>query len=256
MHFRDQGSGPCVLLLGGSPTPPEHFSTLTAALVSTHRVLQPHMPGYGQSPPWTHDNSLAHVERMLLEGIAARGISELSIVGVSLGAYRALSLAISGRVRVSSIVCLGGFASFTDEQRAALRAFAVIARSRAVTSDHRLQFIERMLSRRFIQDHPDQAEAVERYLDCVSLDVLADELDQAAHAPSLLPQLQNLTATNVFARVGALDPATPPVHSEEIARFAPHGSVAVIPDVGHLLLVEDATATISYVEHALRIAAE
>ena len=51
LHVALRGSGSAVVLLHGTPSSPEDFEPLVAALAESHRVLVPHFPGYGQTPP-------------------------------------------------------------------------------------------------------------------------------------------------------------------------------------------------------------
>jgi 3-oxoadipate enol-lactonase len=126
MYVRESGDGPVVLLLPGCPMPADHFAELAAQLARTHRVLSPDLPGYGKSPG---DGNLQRTTEVLERAMLDRSVSELSIVGASLGAWRALALAASGRLRVSLVISLGGFAHLPDEARAAFGQFAAAVRA-------------------------------------------------------------------------------------------------------------------------------
>lgn len=59
----------------------------------------------------------------------------------------------------------------------------------------------------------------------------------------------------VYVRVGELDGAAPPAWSQEIVDAVGNGTLDVVPDTGHLLLLEDYAATAAAVRDALVTAA-
>jgi pimeloyl-ACP methyl ester carboxylesterase len=100
MHIREVGAGPAVLLLHGCPATTRGFEPLVKRLSPWRRVLVVDLPGYGASPPLDGPYTLARVEDLLVGELLARGVHELSVVGHSGGAYRALSPATTS-VRAS-----------------------------------------------------------------------------------------------------------------------------------------------------------
>jgi pimeloyl-ACP methyl ester carboxylesterase len=247
LFVREVGSGPAVLLLGGSPTPAEHLMPLAERLSHRRRVLLPDLPGYGRSPMPEGPYTLARAQTMLEDALAARGIDATAVVGLSLGAYRSFALARSARVRVTHVVSLGGFAGLDADVADGMRQLAAAVRSRAELGD---LFVARMLSPAFAARHPAVAATVKTWLALLPPTGLAAELDATADAADLRPELATLRAP-ILARVGRLDVATPPAFTEAIARAAPRTTVQLVDDCGHLLLLEDAAATIDAVEAAL-----
>jgi pimeloyl-ACP methyl ester carboxylesterase len=233
------GAGETVVLLGSTWSPAELLVPLASALASRWRVLVPSFPGYDGAPAypgvWTHD-----VERTLLEDtLLSRGAGSIAgVVGCSLGGYRALSLACSRRVLVRCAVSLGGLAELSPQEREGLRAMGAAVR------EGRLPFRlgEAAVSPTYAAAHPEVLRTVDRWSDLVDWRSIAAEYEAIAASPSLLPDLERLAAP-VLARVGELDAALPPSHSEAIARTAPGGTLERVPGVGHMLLLEDADAT-------------
>lgn len=245
IHIREAGSGPAVLLLHGCPATTRGFERLVERLSPSRRVLVPDLPGYGVSPRLGGTYSLAGVEELLERELGARGISELAVVGHSAGAYRALSLALSGRVRVERVVSLSGVAGYDDDVRAGFRQFAAMVRDGV---DLRAIWLPRMAGPR-LTDAGDVADVM-AWRTATSPAVLSAELAAFAEAEDLRPRLRNLTIP-VLARVGDLDQATPVPFSRDIADGASHGTLQVVPGCGHAIFYEDREGTAEAVANFL-----
>jgi 3-oxoadipate enol-lactonase len=244
MAMIDAGRGPVVLCLHGSPSPASDFAPLVDALRATHRVLVPDLPGYRGAPAPDHGDLLQAGQRELEEELAARGVRELCVVGFSLGAYRAFHLALRTGLQVRGLVALGGFAGLAPAEREGLAQLAGLVRQSVGDLDAlRAVLPERMLSAAFRAAHPEVARQVMGWLDLLSPESLARELEGAASAEDLRPALGGLRIP-VLARVGELDVAMPPAKSQEIGAGAPGARVQVVPGAGHALLDEDRAATV------------
>jgi pimeloyl-ACP methyl ester carboxylesterase len=101
LHVRDTGSGPAILLLHGSPSTTAYFAPLVARLGPRYRVLVPELPGYGASPPIAGEYLLPTVQGMIQDTHVTRGIREVAVLGFSMGAYRALTFALTRSACVS-----------------------------------------------------------------------------------------------------------------------------------------------------------
>lgn len=98
----DRGSGAGVLLVHGQPGRRADWDRLSALLETTHRVLVPDRPGWGQSPgPAT---GLAANAGVLAELLDARGMAPATVVGHSFGGGVALALALEHPSSVRSLV--------------------------------------------------------------------------------------------------------------------------------------------------------
>ncbi|MDB4969668.1 MAG: 3-oxoadipate enol-lactonase [Myxococcales bacterium] len=241
LHVRDLGAGSVVLLLGGSPTPAEHLGRLAQVLSANHRVLLPDLPGYGSSSELPGEDIFPETQAALERELHRRRVDEISIVGLSLGGYRSLALALGGVVRVRRLVILGGFAGFDAATREAFRTFAAAVRASVPLED---VFVARMLSTSFVEQHPDIAASVRKWMKLTTPEWFARELDAAAASEDLRPRLKELSS-RLLARVGSLDEASPLAWSQEICHLAPESKLEVVPNAGHLLLLEDEQATIS-----------
>lgn len=242
-----RGQGPAVVLFHGSPSSPDAFEPLALALSESHRVLVALLPGYrGTAPlvPFELDTLHAHIE----EALRRESEEPWTLVGFSMGSFHALSVALRGRVRVRAVVMLGAFPGVPDELRSSLREGAEAIRTGALPPD---VFPERMLSARFLDEHPEARETTLGWLRETTLDVLADELSAVASAPSPLPALGRADFP-LLVRTGELDVATPVAWSEAVAKAARRATLEIVPGVGHALLLEDSAGTQHSVLHFLR----
>lgn len=253
LHVDDYGQGPAVLLLHGSPTATTHFAPLVAALVGHFRVLVPELPGYGRSPALPEGAPPGATGELLLGALRTRGISEVSLVGFSLGAYRALELALGGQLEVRHVFTLGGFAGMAEAHRQGLGALAEQVRPLPDLRSPALRQLlaEQMLAPEKARAHPEWVTEVEGWLDAVSPPALADELAQALTRADLLGRLGGLKA-RLTARVGSLDAATPPAYSQAMVAAAPDAVLQTVEGCGHALLLEDRLETVAAVCDALR----
>jgi pimeloyl-ACP methyl ester carboxylesterase len=239
MHVAEHGSGPAVVLIGGCPTPASMWDPVVQTLAKTHRVLVPDLPGYGKTPRLA-PYSLAAVQRMLEDALLERGVREAAFVGYSMGAYRALTLAVSGRVRPTALVWLAGSIQWSEMERAVMGGFVQLLRSPTPLPD---VLPARMISPQFLEAHPDSADQVRRWLDAAPREVMADEIEAGLReCEDLSPRLRTLECP-VLARVGELDQASPPEHSRLVAENARHGTFQLVPGMGHAWAVEDPIGT-------------
>lgn len=252
MFVRESGSGPAVLLLHGIPSSPDDFAPLVERLSRSRRVLVPEMPGYARTPMDEATYSFRRSWQLIEEALAERGVTETAVVGFSGGALRAFSLAIEGRLRVSALVSLGGYAGLDETGRKVMRDFAVLARG---VENLRLPdlvqiFVARMLSPAHAAAHPEAVEVVTGWLDCIAPSALAVELFSLAESEDLYPRLGELRVP-VLARVGSLDMAAPPSMSERIARAVPGAMLQCVEGSGHALMIEDRDGTVESVARFL-----
>jgi 3-oxoadipate enol-lactonase len=230
----DRGAGSAVVLLHGTPSDPEDFRPLADALARRHRVLLPHWPGYGRTP--------ASAVAPIIEGVAQfaeqlerTGVSEAAVVGFSGGAYRALALALGGRLRVTRLVLISPTVGLDPPVAQAYRAIAAAARAGAY--DPRPTWLDRMAGPGLAARDPAGAARVLAWLDAVPGPVLCDELVAFADAPDLRPRWIELSCP-LLVLAGAADRAIAPGTLAEIAAARPRATAVAIEGAGHALLIE------------------
>jgi 3-oxoadipate enol-lactonase len=99
----DDGSGPPVLLLHSGVCDRRMWDPIAPALSHTFRVVRPDLRGFGDSPLPGEEYADADDLDTLLDSI---GVSDVAVVGSSMGGRVALELAVRHPGRVSSLVLL------------------------------------------------------------------------------------------------------------------------------------------------------
>ena len=203
------------------------------------------MPGYGKSPSQPNLSIPRSVE-LIDEELVSRGIEEVSIIGFSMGAWRALLLALEGKTRVNAIVTLGGVAGYDPEHAVMLLGFAQTLRGSESLRHPQMEEVmtARMLSPESARNNPAAVAAAAGWLDWPNPESLADELEAMAVTLPCYDRLRNLRIP-VLARVGALDVATPVSLSQRIVDAIPGAKLEIVEGKGHALLLEDTEATVA-----------
>lgn len=232
----DEGKGRPILLLHGLPSPPADMLALGRRLRG--RILVPHLPGYGLSRTVSGPHSVSLIENGLVRLLREREATDAAVVGYSMGAYRALSLALRTELRISAMVLLSGFASLSTDERAGLLAFAHALRGGV---DLRDQAPPRFLAPSFASQ-PAQARAASAWLDLAAPEVMAEELEDAAVAPGLEGRLGELSC-RVLVRTGELDLAVPVHHARALAASIRGAKLEIVPGVAHAQWIEDPNGT-------------
>ncbi len=234
MHIEESGrlAGPPVVLLHGLPSTVDWAEALVRRLEPTHRVLIPHLPGYGLSPPVTPYGWSAVMSDLAGELKQRVGSTPAVLVGFSGGAWRALELAADGLVPARAILALGAVAHLDDAERAGFRQFAAALRAGADLSA--------LAGPRFLAKLAHDAAAVSQvqaWLRAASPAALADELEALAGEPDVLSRLSHVKCP-VTLRTGTADVACPPAKARAIAAAIPHAQLEWVEGAGHALNLE------------------
>jgi 3-oxoadipate enol-lactonase len=239
IDIRELGRGEPIVLLHGFGTPRDAFDGLAHAIAAERRVLLPAMRGYEPSAPVAHDATLTDAVRELENALLARGVTTAALVGYSLGGYRALAIAVGGRIRATGLLLLGGFAHLDDQERAAYRQMTPLAAEGALPKGIASQ---RLLSPTFAAAHPGDGAHVDAWFEAIAHETLAYEARTLAGCEDLRSRLASIAAP-IIAHAGTADVSIPPSRADEIARLVPHGRAVSVEGAGHLLMLEDVEGT-------------
>lgn len=105
-------AGPAVVLLHGGGTDHALLSwreAIPVLLANGYRVYAPDYPGYGESPLDGKPSTLEHLQHILAELMDAWGLSQATLVGVSMGAGMALGYTLAHPERVHKLVLIGAY---------------------------------------------------------------------------------------------------------------------------------------------------
>lgn len=234
--FDIHGRGEPVVVLHGTPVPPESVAPIVEALSRSHRVIVPHLDGIGVGPV----EARARLEQTLLSVDVRRA----AIVGHSYGAYHAFHLAASGVVEVSRLVALAPIAFVPSEMRAAHLALADQVKQGGV--DLAAALLGAWFPAEFVRANPDVEPMVRRWFDAMSPASIQTSIHVELDAIDLRPLLPRVNVP-VYLRIGRNDLATPPAFAEEIAALLPDATLEIIEGVGHFGHFEERDACVATV---------
>ena len=229
-----------VVVLHGTPVPPESVEQITQGLIEDYRVYVVDYCGLGVDPQET--------VRRIEEALVAEGVEKPAIVGHSFGAYHAFQLATGDGVEVTGIAAIGPLAYLPDEVKAGYEELAQGIEAGVVDLADAL--LDGWFSAAYQEENPQIVDTLRRWFD-----ELGDEaLCRAARVDSIGEDLRpTLGAIDVpvYLCVGELDGATPPEWSEEIAELLPRAELDVVEGVGHFPHFEEREETVASIREFL-----
>ncbi len=107
VSYREEGSGPVVLLIHGMAGSMATWDRVIPALAKEFTVVAPDLPGHGRSEKLVHDLSLGGMASTLRDLLVALGHDRVTVVGQSLGGGIAMQLAYQYPERCDRLVIVG-----------------------------------------------------------------------------------------------------------------------------------------------------
>jgi 3-oxoadipate enol-lactonase len=225
------GDGPPIVLLHSLLADASSFDAIAGPLAATHRVVILDLPGFGGSDA---------VEGGALEAIADRiaaAIAQLKLgarpilLGNGYGGFVALLTAIRHPELAARLVLADCGAAFSEPGRAAFRGMSAAARAGGLAAIADVA-MRRLFAPEFQAANPElTADRKQRFL------AVDGETFHAACAAlaslDLRPQLASMTLP-ALVLVGAMDEATPPPMSRELAAGLPNATLVELPGCAHV----------------------
>jgi pimeloyl-ACP methyl ester carboxylesterase len=248
-RYLTAGTGPPLVLLHGAGDNALDWRWVMPALAATHRVYAPDLPGSPDSARPAADYSPGFFERFVAGFLDALDIESAAMVGNSLGGLVALRLALSEPARVTALVLVDSaglgrevnpvFTSVNVPglseaamplwrtpigayQRAWGRAALLFARPGSVPREWLAEQRRLALSPGYLEAH---------------LTALRAQVSPGGQREVLVDQLSLLKMPTLVVW-GARDRVFPESQARDAAARLHEGSLAVIPDCGHMPHVE------------------
>jgi pimeloyl-ACP methyl ester carboxylesterase len=118
VHYRDEGTGPAVVLLHGTGSSLHTWDAWAAALSPTHRVVRLDLPAFGLTGPRPDGDYRLDTYVEFLDHFAARlGLSSFALAGNSFGGALAWRFAVAHPAEVTQLVLVdaGGYPRTTKK---------------------------------------------------------------------------------------------------------------------------------------------
>jgi pimeloyl-ACP methyl ester carboxylesterase len=134
ISYTDRGEGPPILLLHAALHDSTDYAPVCDALARGRRVIALDWPGHGASPTPTEPLGAPELGDLAVEFVDALDLSNVVVIGNSVGGYAACRIALERPQRVSGMVLVntGGFTPHTPFSRAFCAMMGRPAVARAV----------------------------------------------------------------------------------------------------------------------------
>jgi pimeloyl-ACP methyl ester carboxylesterase len=134
VSYTDSGEGPPVLLLHAALHDSSDFVPVSDTLARGRRIIAVDWPGHGESPAPAEPLSAAQLGSLATEFVDLLDLTNLVVIGNSVGGYAACRIAIERPARTSGVVLVntGGFTPHTPFSRAFCALMGLPAITRAV----------------------------------------------------------------------------------------------------------------------------
>ena len=234
--WREAGSGPLVLFLGGLGMTRTGFDPQLAALAARYRCVAWDMPGYGASPLPAGGLSFELLADAAAQLVETLGETRAHLVGLSLGGQIALHTALRHPARVRSLALLDSSPAFgldgTDpEAWKRLRLDPLDAgetpgehRRAGAPLDHGARRRRRRVAAAVATMSRISADGLRAAIECLPSHDVRDRLGEIA-VPTLV-------------LVGELDTETPLSYAEALAAGIRGARLQIIPGAGHISNLE------------------
>ena len=267
MHYVDEGTGPPILFVHGTPTNSYEYRHLIAALSTRFRCIAPDHLGFGESsrPRAFAYTPEAHA-RVLKEFVERLDLKDLTLVVHDFGGPIGLPL-VAGRGElgvgsVKQVVILNSWAWPLDDDPKMARGARLIAGAigrflyRYANASLRLimpsaygdkKKLTKEIHRRYLDVFRDRDARV------LVLHALAKSLlGSRAHYQSLLDRLERLRAMRVLIVWGMKDSAFQPYQLARWRRLLPEAQVETIESAGHWPHEEEPARVLAAIERFLK----
>jgi haloalkane dehalogenase len=244
MHYVDEGSGPPMLFVHGTPTNSYEYRHLIAALSKRHRCIAPDHLGFGASsrPRGFAYTPEAHAA-VLNELVERLGLDDLTLVVHDFGGPIGLPLVLGPSSRVRRVILMNTWAWPIDDDPGMARGARLIGGAagrflyRYANASLRLimpsaygdrKKLTPEIHRRYLDVFRDRDARV-RVLHTLARSLLGSR----AHYQSLFDRLDALARLPVLIVWGMKDSAFQPYQLERWQRLLPDARVERIEDAGH-----------------------
>jgi pimeloyl-ACP methyl ester carboxylesterase len=242
VEYRQQGTGPDLLLLHSLLTDLTVFDEVVGPLARTHRVTRFNLPGVGASSPVALKSVHAYADHVAAVMDALDIPVATAVFGNGFGGFVALALAVAHASRFDELIVADALSGFPAEGRVPFRAMAekVTTGGMDTVLD---AAISRMFRGNFTQAHPAVVSARRQALSAFDPGCFAQAC-LALAALDLKPSLSRIRKRTLIL-CGAEDQTTPAALAQELAAAIPGALYRDITECGHCPMLEQPEALVS-----------
>lgn len=243
-NVEQAGSGPPVVLVHGLSGTAQAWAGVRAPLAQDFRVIAYDLRGAGRSEATPGPYSVPLLADDLQALIEQLDIGPAALVGHSLGGGVALLVAARRPDLVRCVVAAGVAVDPPEQIRAETASWATIVRTEGMQAVAPTMAVTGC-SAGFREAHPERVDELVQAISAAQVDGFAG----LAHAVSTIDIEEELPSVSVPVLFvsGEHDGICPPTESERLAALVTGARSAVVPDLGHELVLEGAEAFVGLV---------
>ena len=237
LAYRVQGSGPTVLLVHGVGGDSRTWDAVVPYLSPQFRTICLDLRGHGRSGVIRAACDISDFTRDVIDVLDALNVQACRLVGFSLGATIAQSVALSAPERVDRLVLLGSVAFRNESERT--RVTRRLQELRSLGLAHAAQTLRNLwFTDDFQKQHPELVEGrVKQLLECDSESYI---YSYAVFANTdFAERLRDIRMPTLIV-VGENDVAAPPHMAKLIHEHIARSELHILPRVRHSLPIEAA----------------
>jgi pimeloyl-ACP methyl ester carboxylesterase len=247
VHYREEGTGPAVVLLHGTSSSLHTWDGWTQVLKKSFKVVRLDLPGFGLTGPQPARDYGMGTYVAFFERFAGRvGLEKFALAGNSLGGRIAWNYAASHPERVRALILLGssGYSETVKSGPIAFRAAHwPVVPDIMVRVDPR-PFVEDGVKKSYGDPGRIRPETIDRYYELTlrpgNRDAFVDRM--RTRYPDESARLRALTVPTLVMW-GARDQVVPVENAKQFERDIKGSRVIVYDDLGHVPMEEDAPRT-------------
>jgi 3-oxoadipate enol-lactonase len=251
LYYEDEGSGAPLFLIHGFPLSSKIWSQQIAGLKADFRVIAPDLRGFGMSEAPSAGYSMDVYADDIAALMAHLGLESAVVCGMSMGGYVLLNLIDRYPERVKGACFMVTRCGADDEAGKARRtalAEEVLKSGVNVTADlfGRILFAPGTAANR-----PELVTEVAGLMRGMKQEGIAGGLLSMRERPDYCGKLAGFTVPSLVIG-GEEDQAIPVEESRILAERLPHASLRIIPEAGHMVMMEQPEAVNSALKRFLR----
>lgn len=259
VHYRDEGSGPPLVLVHGTSSSLHTWDGWVAKLSTHRRVIRLDLPGYGLTGPAPdHDYSAARYARVVAKLLDHLGVERADVAGNSLGGRIAMTFALDHPARVRKLVLIDAAGLSGQRLPGIFRLARTPVLNRLLRWVTPRMIVEKNVAEVYGEPSRVTDELVDRYYDL---------LRREGNRQATIDRFMNLADPDLDARLGeihvpvllewgARDVWIPLPFAHRLQSAIAGAKLVTYPDCGHVPMEELPDATAADADAFLAVALE
>lgn len=244
IHYKDTGpqDAPVLLLLHGFGSSLQTWDVWAASLAQKYRVIRLDLPGFGLTGPSpSNDYSELSDVNTLTQFVDKLGVSDLSVIGHSMGGKMAWTFAAAHPDRVKALVLMAPD-GFPQPEAIGTKPYAMPAIMGVMKFSLPRYFVRKSIEPAFADASALDDKLVSRYHDMLRAPgvrgAILERANQTIYTDPV-PRLKQIKAPTLLLW-GEEDKMIPSSNAKSYAGVLPQSQTVFIPKLGHLLHEEQA----------------